>query len=168
MRTIVSAVGATAIAFGVAAGLRADSAGSSAAQSGNPSTPATGVIQSQDANTPGLVAELTECRRRDGVLSLKVRLRNTSSAAVFIKLIDNRNFDDYYVTAAAKKYFVLRDDEKVPLASAISEYGKLAVEIPKGGTWTWWAKYPAPPDSETKITYHTPLAAPFEDVPISK
>jgi hypothetical protein len=134
-----------------------------------PSPQAAGaVIQSQDANASGVVAELIECKRKDGVLSLRVRLRNTSGAPVRVPLISARNFDEYYVTAGSKKYFILRDDEKTPLAPAASGFGGLTVEIPKGGSWTWWAKYPAPPDSETKINYITPLAPPFEDVPIGK
>jgi hypothetical protein len=127
---------------------------------------AAGVIQSQDTNVTGVVAEFIECKRKDGVLSLRIRLRNTSGAAVNVPLISNRNFDEYYVTAGSKKYFILRDDEKTPLAPAASPFGGLSVDIPKGGSWTWWAKYPAPPDSETKINYFTPLAPPFEDVTI--
>jgi hypothetical protein len=126
------------------------------------------VVQSQDSNFAGVVAELTECKRKDGVLSVKVRLRNTSPATVKVALITNRNFDEFYVTAGSKKYFVLRDTEKTPLASAADPFGSLTVDIQRGGAYTWWAKYPAPPDGETKITLVTPLAAPFEDVPIAQ
>jgi hypothetical protein len=81
-------------------------------------------------------------------------------------VVDTRNFDAYYVLAGSKKYFILRDDEKVPLAPAASYDGSLGITIPKGGSWTWWAKYPAPPESQATITYITPLTPPFEDVPI--
>ena len=68
-------------------------------------------LQSQDTNFPGIVADLTECKRKDGVLSVKVRLRNTSRQAVDVTLVKNRNYDEFYVTAAGKKYFILRDIE---------------------------------------------------------
>jgi hypothetical protein len=124
--------------------------------------------QSQDANFTGIVADLVECRRKDGVLSIKVRLRNTSGQDVDVALIQNRNFDQFYVTAGGKKYFILRDSEKTPLASAADAFGSLHVKVAKGGGYTWWAKYPAPPDGETKVTLVTPFAGPFEDVPITQ
>src|SRR6202521_2794250 len=37
-----------------------------------------GVIQTQETNTQSVVADLTECKRKDGVLSVKVSFRNTS------------------------------------------------------------------------------------------
>src|SRR5438552_1845266 len=82
-------------------------------QAGKPAAPqaaATAAIQSQDTNIAGIVAELTDCTRKDGVLTIKVRLRNTSTAtievAVFQALSDLRKF---YVTAENKKYFILAD-----------------------------------------------------------
>lgn len=124
------------------------------------------VLKSGETNTPGVVAEVIECSRKDGVLTIKMRLRNTSAASVRMSLIKNRNFDAYYVTAGSKKYYVLRDSDKVPLAPAADGMGSLSVEIPRGGAYMWWGKYPAPPDSETKINYVTPLGAPFDDIPI--
>jgi hypothetical protein len=124
-------------------------------------------LQTQETNTAGVAAELTECRRSEGVLSIRVRFRNTSEAKVSFYAIDGRNYDSYYVVAAGKKHFVLRDSEKTPLAPAATPGGSLGVELPKGGSFLWWAKYPAPPADVKKITYVTPLGAPFENVPIS-
>jgi hypothetical protein len=123
------------------------------------------VIQSQDTNFGGIVGEITQVKRKDGVLTIKLRLRNTSSEAANLKLINSSDYDSYYVTAADKKYFVLRDTEEVPLAPKSS--GDFWVEIAKDGAYTWWAKYPAPPAEVTSVTYYTPLAAPFEDLPIT-
>jgi len=124
-------------------------------------------IQTQEINTPGVVAELTECRRSEGVLNMRIRFRNTSSETVSFYPIDGRNYDSYYVVAAGKKYFVLRDSEKTPLAVAAGGGGSVYASLPKGGTFLWWAKYPAPPADVKKITYVTPLGAPFENVPVS-
>lgn len=125
-------------------------------------------LQTQDTNVAGVVADFVECRSREGVLSVKIRLRNTGNDKAQVHLIQGRDYEKYYVTAGSKKYFVLRDDEKVPLAAAADGLGGLVVTLPKGGAWTWWAKYPSPPASDSKITYVWPVGAPFEDVPISR
>jgi len=124
-------------------------------------------LQVQETNVAGVVAEFVECKRKEGVLTLKIRFRNTSTQDVSFTVIDGRNYDDYYVTAESKKYFVLRDEEKTPLAVAADPFGTARASIRKGGVWIWWAKYPAPPPEVTKINYFTPLTVPFEDIPIT-
>lgn len=123
------------------------------------------VIQSQDTNFGGIVGEITQVKRKDGVLTIKLRLRNASGQDANLKLINSSDYDSYYVTAGDKKYFVLRDTENVPLAPQAS--GDMWVEIAKDGTYTWWAKYPAPPAEVTSVTYYTPISAPFEDLPVT-
>jgi hypothetical protein len=125
--------------------------------------------EAQDVNgAVGVVAEIVQCKRDSGVLSMRMRLRNTSDAAVGVTLLANGDwYDRYYVTAGSKKYFVLRDSEKTPLANPPTSYGALSVEIPKGGSYVWYAKYQAPPAEIKKVNYYTPVSAPFEDVPIS-
>jgi hypothetical protein len=125
-------------------------------------------IQTQETNEAGVVAELTECRRSEGVLSIKVRLRNTGPAPVQVTAIRDRAYDHYYVVAGGKKYFVLRDTEKEPLATVADNSGSVYANLDKGGSFTWWAKYPAPPSEIKKVDYVTPLGAPFEDVPVSE
>jgi hypothetical protein len=45
--------------------------------------PASGpVLQTQDANQAGITADFTECRRKDGVLNVKVRFRNVASKEI--------------------------------------------------------------------------------------
>jgi hypothetical protein len=127
----------------------------------------TAAIQTQETNFPGVNAELVECRRKDGVLTIRLRLRNTGKQAQQVTLVTGREYKDYYVTAGTKKYFVLRDTEKTPLAVAADSGGSVAPSIPPGGAYTWWAKYPAPPADVKKVNYITPLGAPFEDVPVT-
>lgn len=129
---------------------------------------AASTIQSQDTNIPGVVAEFVQCRSKDGVLTVKVRLRNTSDKPVEFSLIANRNYDDFYVTAGSKKYYVLRDTERDPLAVGADGFGYVKVELAAGGAFTWWAKYPAPPAGEATINYVMPIAPPFEDVPVER
>jgi hypothetical protein len=125
--------------------------------------------EAQDVNgATGVVAEIVQCKRDSGVLSIRMRLRNTGDAAAEVKVLASGDwYDRYYVTAGSKKYFVLRDSEKTPLANPPTSYGALSVEIPKGGTYVWYAKYQAPPAEIKKVNYYTPISAPFEDVPIS-
>jgi hypothetical protein len=128
-----------------------------------------GVLQTREANISGVVAELTECRREEGVLNIKVRFRNTSDESKSVAIISalGPDYDSYYVTAGTRKYLVLRDSEGIPLAPSVDRFGSLEPTLKAGEAWTWWAKYPAPPASDSKINYMTPFGAPFEDVPIS-
>lgn len=121
------------------------------------------VVQSQDTEVSGITADLTECKRKDGVLSVKVQFRNTSDATVYFT-VDTHHGDyaGFYVTAADKKYFVLKDTEKEPLAPKY-----ISDNIAKGGKLLWWAKFPAPPDDIKKINLMIPKVLPFEDVPIT-
>jgi hypothetical protein len=134
--------------------------------------PAGGALsEAQEVNgVSGVVAEIVQCKREGGVLSIRMRLRNTSDAEASLNLITKGNYDQYYVTAGSKKYFVLRDSDKAPLANPITSdvaTGAVQATIPKGGSFVWYAKYPAPPDEVKKITYYTPITTPFEDVPVS-
>ena len=129
--------------------------------------PSTAAIQSQDANTAGIVADLTECKRGDGVLTVKVRFRNTSGKQVGLQLLLGGGYEKYYVTAGNKKYFILKDSEGAYLATQPNSFGNLNADIGPGQSWQWWAKFPAPPADVSKITLVTPLAPPFDDVPIS-
>jgi hypothetical protein len=129
-----------------------------------------GVIQTQETTTPGVVAELTECRRQEGVLTIKVRFRNTSNKASNLTLTrymvdDNGRF---YVTAGNKKYFILKDSENTVLSSnSVSESGTIELKLEPGRTFLWWAKYPAPSADVKKINMMMPVTPPFEDVPIT-
>jgi hypothetical protein len=130
---------------------------------------ASDVIQNQDSNVSGIVAEIIQARRSDGVLSIKLRFRNTDSKAHEIHIIETRNYPAFYVTASNKKYFILKDTDGTYLAPETNswDHSTLQVNLDPGHTYTWWAKYPAPPDEVKKITFITPVAPPFEDVPLS-
>jgi hypothetical protein len=121
----------------------------------------------QETNIGGLVAEVTEVKRKEGVLTVKVRFRNTSAEKMHFYMVSSGNFDAQYVTAGSKKYFILRDSEKTPLAPQTDGGGNVGTSIAPGGAWTWWAKYPAPPPEVKSISYYTSVAAPIEDLPIT-
>lgn len=142
-------------------------ASSSPAQSA--AAPGAGVIQSQDTNSSGVVGELTEAKRSDGVLTIKVRFRNTGNQRSTVSFTswnapgDNEKF---YVTAGEKKYFMLKDSDGTYLSTNSSENG-LVIQLNPGQTFMWWAKYPAPGVEAKKFNFVTPVAPPFEDVPIT-
>jgi hypothetical protein len=140
-----------------------------AAQEQQPAQPSTGVIQTQETNQEGVVGELTECQRSEGVLTIKVRFRNTSSKSAHLTLThwnvggDNEKF---YVTAGNKKYFILKDSEGTYLSSNSASNG-VEVSLEPGHTFLWWAKYSAPPADVKKINFMMPVTPPFEGVPIT-
>jgi hypothetical protein len=125
-------------------------------------------IQTQETNQEGVVAELTECQRHEGVLTIKIRFRNTSNKAAVLTLT-HYNSDDsghFYVTAGNKKYFMLKDSEGIYLSS-ISASNGVEAKLEPGQTYLFWAKYPAPTFDVKKINFITPVTPPFEDVPIT-
>jgi hypothetical protein len=128
--------------------------------------PASTAAKTQDTNITGVVAEVTECTRKDGVLSLKVRFRNTGSDKKELPLIQNRDYEKYYVSASSKKYFILKDSEGTYLTPQASSFGGLDVKLDPSGQYTWWAKFPAPPADVKTVTLYMKVAAPFEDIPV--
>lgn len=140
------------------------SAGDPTAASTGPATPAPAtVLQVQEVNAPGMQAELTEVTRKDGVLTVKLRFRNTGAEETYHNFDTGHGaYDRFYVTAGDQKFFVLKDTEGASLAPRY-----LTVSLDPGATSTWWAKFPAPPTSESTIDLVIPDAPPFEDVPIA-
>lgn len=121
------------------------------------------VLQVQEVNEPGMLAELTEATRKDGVLTVKIRFRNTGTDPLHHSFeTGHGRYERFYVTAGTQKYFVLKDTEGEPLAPKY-----LDVNLDPGATSTWWAKFPAPPASEATIDLVMPDAPPFEDIPIT-
>ncbi|MFY9529601.1 MAG: cytochrome c oxidase assembly factor Coa1 family protein [Candidatus Acidiferrales bacterium] len=138
-----------------------------APQPADPPAASSNVIQTQETTYPGVVAEFTECRRKEGVLNIKVRFHNTSNKGVGITIFQGRNYEKYYVTAKSKKYFILKDSEGAYLTPTDNNNGDLTPSIGPGENYTWWAKYPAPPADVKKINLLTPITTPFDDVPIT-
>jgi len=136
-----------------------------------PAAEQAGVIQTQETNVEGVVGELTECRRSEGVLTIKVRFRNNSNkreTLTFIHGNSDNDFPMYYVTAGNKKYFVLKDAEGTVLSINSTGAGSgVEAHLDPGKTYLWWGKYPAPPADVKKINFMMPVIVPFENVPIT-
>ncbi|MGZ5584429.1 MAG: hypothetical protein ACXWF2_15110 [Usitatibacter sp.] len=124
--------------------------------------------QASDTNIDGVTAEISEASRKEGVLTVKMRLRNTGSANAKVQISgDWRDVDKWYAVAGSTKFLPLKDSQKMPLMVQLDNYGALSLDIKPGGSFLFWAKYPAPPQDARKFTFYTPLAPPIEDVPIS-
>jgi hypothetical protein len=122
--------------------------------------------QASETNVDGVTAEISEAVRKEGVLTVKMRLRNTGAAVAKVTMLANGNdIDKYYAVAGSTKFLPLRDSKSVPLM--VQDNGFLSPEIKPGGNFLFWAKYPAPPPDAHKFTFYTPLTPPIEDVPIS-
>jgi len=155
------------------------SAAPAAATAPRPSAPApnslaavsSDIIKSQDTNIPGVVGELIQCNRSNGVLSVKIRFHNTTGSPVnFYVLAPNVGYERFYLAAASKKYFILKDSDGTYLApGADYSCGEPGVceKLPPGQSNTWWAKFPAPSTDVAKLDLFTPVTPPFEDIPIT-
>lgn len=123
------------------------------------------VSASQETNLPGVVAEVTEFKRKGNTLTAKVRFRNTGTADVDV---DFSYAATYLLDAeAAKKYEVLKDEKGYYIAALYSSTkDRYWVDLPPGASLTAWMKFPAPPATTRSVTLQVPGVPPFEDLPI--
>ena len=127
--------------------------------------PAVAVLAAQETNWPGMVAEVTEFRRKGNTLTAKVRLRNTGSA---MQEPDIQYAEVYVMDAAAgKKYEVLMDEKGNYIAYLKQGWPKRWYDkLQPGQSVTLWMKFPAPPADVAAVTLQLPGMAPFEDLAI--
>jgi hypothetical protein len=124
-----------------------------------------GVLASQETNWPGIVAEVTEFRRRGNTLTARVRLSNQGSEDPQ----PNFYYNEAYLmdAAAGKKYEVLRDENGNYIAALSSgESGRWRTRMQPGASQTIWMKFPAPPPEVRAVTLQMGGIPPFEDLPI--
>lgn len=118
------------------------------------------VIQSQETSFPGILAELIQCKRKKGVLTVKVRLKNTSSKGVKTWWRDVQKNVYLMDEANQKKYFILKDANGEYICNVDTG------DIPPNMSKIAWFKFPAPPSEVKEISIILSLSSPFEDVPI--
>ena len=137
----------------------------------SPASTSSDVIQSQDTNTPGVVAEIIQFRRSNGVLDVRIRFRNTSNNAInFYVMPTGSSYDTFYLTAATKKYPMVKGADGVDMAPR-PDYScgapGVCLKLAPGQSAVWWAKFVAPTADVKRVDLITPIALPFQDVPIS-
>ena len=123
------------------------------------------VLASQETNWQGVVAEVTEFRRKGNTLTAKVRLRNQGSEKSQSEVI----YNEVYLMdlAAGKKYQVLRDEKGAYIAAMKSGWtDRWYGDLGPGESHNLWMKFPAPPAEVKSITLQVPGVPPFEDLAI--
>jgi hypothetical protein len=126
---------------------------------------AAAALASQATNWPGIVADVTEFRRKGSTLTAKVVLRNQGTAEAEADV----HYDEVYVmdAAAGKKYEILQDEKGSYIAALRSGYSnRWYQKLAPGETYTLWMKFPAPPPETRTVTLQVPGVPPFEDLPI--
>lgn len=123
-------------------------------------------LATRDLDTDGIVAEVIESVRKDGVLTVRVRFRNKTDKPVKLLVVHSGRYDDNYISAADTKYTIIRDAKKNPVATPTDGGGWIEPTIKPKGTFNWWAKFPAPPADQKKYTLYLKAGPPVEDVPI--
>jgi hypothetical protein len=148
----------------------ADSPGDSSSVARPSTTPAAVVtapekpsdaLASHNTNFQGVIADVTEFRRKGNVLTALVRLRNQlpTTAVIQIDFTQTSVIDE----AGAKKYEVLKDEKGAYIGSGPTGiYEGLA----GAGTMTIWMKFPAPPPEVRIATLAIASMPPFDDLPI--
>jgi hypothetical protein len=122
-------------------------------------------LASQQTNWPGVVADVTEFRRKGSTLTAKVVLRNQGN----VESEPHIAYDELYVMdlGAGKKYEVLKDEKGNYIAALRSGYrDQWFQKLKPGETYTIWVKLPAPPPDVKTVTLQIPGVPPFEDLAI--
>jgi len=145
---------------------------SGAAQAQTAAAPAV-LASAQFSDDPDLRCDITEVKRLSGgVLIVRFRLVDTQgqgagglTASTTPKQINwSGGWNEFYVIDPAenKKYQVLTDSEGKYIADIRDSYFK------PGDQRLFWAKFPAPPATSTKVSVTIAKFAPFDDVPVAQ
>jgi hypothetical protein len=135
--------------------------------------PASVIATGQYSADPDLRCDLTEVRRvSGGAVLVKWRIVNAAGGQAGGSLTasqpkkiyyDGHWADLYYIDPAEnKKYSYLTDAGGQGIVDVY--WGDIAAGQQRG----YWAKFPAPPPTSTKIAVHIPSFPPFEDVPLAQ
>jgi hypothetical protein len=124
-------------------------------------------LASRELDIEGVVADVTESVRKDGWLTVRVRLRNTGAKPQKVLLVrGGQSYDAAYITAKDTKYNLATDTSQRAVATPTDGGGWLEPTIkPKSG-WNWWGKFPAPPADVKSYTLYLKVGPPIDDVPI--
>jgi len=129
--------------------------------------PATGgeaAGKSLETKWPGVVAEVSEFRRKGTALTAKVRFTNNGAQRA---QPDFYYGETYLLDADNKKYEVLKDEQGRYLAALRSGYPDRWYEwLEPGASQTVWMKFSAPSATVKMATLQVPGMEPFEELAI--
>jgi hypothetical protein len=132
--------------------------------SSSPTTVASAAVTSlgQAIDSKGeLRLEVTEAIRTGGVLTIKTRVTMTGGKAGS-RPLPGASTAEVYLTAADKKYLLLKDDHDKELMSSNSYPNFDQV----GATQRWWGKFPAPAPEVKAVNFYFYGFDPVENVAI--
>ena len=130
------------------------------------SEPTSKPLASAELDVEGIVAEVIESTRKEGVLSVRVRFRNTGGKDVKFLLVHSGRYDENYLSSGNVKYTIIRDAKNNPVATPTDGGGWIEPRIAKGKSWNWWARFPAPPAERKTYTLYLKAGPPIDAVPI--
>ena len=124
-------------------------------------------LASRDLDVEGIVAEVIESVRKDDVLTVRVRLRNTGQKSQKVLLVrGGESYAAAYISAKDTKYTLIRDTSQRAVATPADGGGWVEPSIKPKASWNWWGKFPAPPADVKTYTLYLKVGPPIEDVPI--
>ena len=114
----------------------------------------------------GIVADVIESDRQDGVLTVRVRFRNNGEQPAKLPLVDAQGYVHTYVVSGNTKYGLLQDDTGKQVATPRDGGGWLEPTIQPKATWSWWGKFPAPPADRSTYSLYLKVGPPIDNIPI--
>ena len=123
-------------------------------------------LATRELDVEGVVADVIESDRKDGVLTVRVRFRNTGAKPAKLLLVDAQGYVHTYVLSGNTKYALLRDDRGNQVATPRDGGGWLHPTIKPKANWSWWGKFPAPPADRKTYSLYLRVGPPIDDIPI--
>jgi len=123
-------------------------------------------LATRELDVEGVVADVIESNRKDGVLTVRVRFRNNGGKPAKLPLVGVQGYVHTYVVSGNTKYALLQDDRGNQAATPRDGGGWLEPTIKPKATWTWWGKFPAPPADRKSYALYLKVGPPIDDIPI--
>ncbi len=124
-------------------------------------------LATRDLDVDGIRAEVIESVRKDGVLTIRVRLRNVGDKPQKVLLVrGGQSYDAAYISAKDTKYTLIKDTSGRVVATPADGGGWVEPTVKAKATWSWWGKFPAPPQDVKAYSLYLKVGPPIEDVPI--
>lgn len=123
-------------------------------------------LATRELDVEGIVADVIESNRKDGVLTVRVRFRNNGDKPVTLSLVDAQGYVHTYLVSGNTKYPLLQDDRGRQVATPRDGGGWLKPTIKPKASWNWWGKFPAPPADRNSYALYLKVGPPIDNVPI--
>lgn len=121
-------------------------------------------LATRELDLDGVVAEVIESVRDEGVLTVRVRFRNNGDKPVKLSLVGNQGYVDTYLSAGRTKYYLIKDDTGREVATPRDGGGWLEPTLRPKAAFTWWGKFPAP--KEKTYSLYLKVGPPIDGIPI--